>query len=90
MPLSTDYGKTGSGNHERAKKQFAPITADTRERTVIDLLEKVDTITRKDTETALGVSQATAVLILRKMVDKGILEKEGGGKYLRYRLKTIE
>lgn len=68
----------------------AQVSADTRENTVIDLLEEMDTIARKDVETALGVSQATAVLILREMVDKGIIEKEGGGKYLRYRLKTTE
>lgn len=87
---NVNYGKSGNGNHEQDKKKPAQVFTDTREDTVIDLLEEMDTIARKDVETALGVSQATAVLILREMVDKGIIEKEGGGKYLRYRLKTTE
>ncbi|MGC6173272.1 RNA-binding domain-containing protein [Lacrimispora sp. 38-1] len=87
---NVNYGKSGNGNHEQDKKKPAQVSTDTRENTVIDLLEEMDTIARKDVETTLGVSQATAVLILREMVDKGIIEKEGGGKYLRYRLKTTE
>lgn len=61
---------------------------DVREEIIISLLESRDTIIRKDVEDALGVSQATAILILRKMVDKGILLKDGGGKYLCYRLNS--
>lgn len=87
---NVNYGKSGNGNREQKKKQPIQVNADTRENTVIDLFESMETIARKDVETALGVSQATAVLILREMVDKGILQKEGGGKYLRYRLKITE
>lgn len=57
-----------------------------REEIVISLFEKQDTIVRKDIEKILNVSQATAILIVRELVEKGVLIKEGNGKYLRYRL----
>jgi ATP-dependent DNA helicase RecG len=65
-------------------KNSAPLT--TREEKVISLFEDQDTIARKDVQDALGVSQATAILVLRDMVERSILVKESGGKYLRYRL----
>jgi ATP-dependent DNA helicase RecG len=65
-------------------KNSVPLT--TREDKVISLFEDQDTIVRKDVQDALGVSQATAILVLREMVERGILVKESGGKYLRYRL----
>ncbi|MBQ9697769.1 MAG: putative DNA binding domain-containing protein [Acidaminococcaceae bacterium] len=57
-----------------------------RENVVISLFNDRDTIGRKDVESALQISQATAILILRSMVNKGILVKENAGKYQKYRL----
>lgn len=86
-----NYGKSNHSNHDMAmNKPAVNVSVDVRENIVIGLFEEMDIIVRKDVEAALGVSQATAVLILREMVNKGILEKEGGGKYLRYRLSTTE
>lgn len=84
---NVNYRKSNHSKPE-PKKTTSAITAsvDSRENAVIDLFEEKDTIARKDVEVALGVSQATAVLILRKMVNNGILIKEGGGKYSRYRI----
>jgi ATP-dependent DNA helicase RecG len=65
-------------------KSGSPLT--TREEKVISLFEDQETIARKDVQDALGVSQATAILVLREMVERGVLVKESGGKYLRYRL----
>lgn len=79
-----NYEKSGNGNHKEPIQNAIGI----RENKVIDLLEEKESIVRRDVETALNVSQATAILILREMVDQGILEKEGNGKYIRYRLKT--
>ena len=61
-----------------------------REEMIIGLFEYRDSIVRKDVEDILKVSQATAILILRKMVEKGILLKEGGGKCLKYSLNVKE
>lgn len=88
---NVNYIKSNHSKHETAKnKPVTIVSVDARENFVIGLFEEKETIVRKDVEAALGVSQATAVLILRKMVNNGILEKEGGGKYLKYRLSTIE
>lgn len=88
---NVNYEKSNHSNCGKAgNNPTVTVSIDSRENVVIGLFEKMDTIIRKDVETALGVSQATAVLILREMVNKGILQKEGGGKYLRYRLRTTE
>lgn len=57
-----------------------------RQEILLRLAEKRGYIVRKDVEGALKVSQATAILILRDMVDKGLLIKEGSGKLQKYRI----
>jgi ATP-dependent DNA helicase RecG len=54
------------------------------EEKVITLLNKQSEIVRKDVETALSISQAMAVRILRGLLDKGIIRTVGGGKKTRY------
>lgn len=63
---------------------------DYREQTIMDLFKEKETIVRKDIQEALDVSQATAILLARDLVEKDILLKESGGKYLRYRLNEIK
>ncbi len=58
-----------------------------RESIVTHLFDTRDYIVRKDVEIALNISQASAILILREMAENGMLIKEGGGKYMRYRLR---
>lgn len=53
---------------------------------LLHLAEKQGYIVRKDVESELNVSQATAILILRDMVEKGLLIKEGSGKRQKYRI----
>lgn len=55
-----------------------------RIRAVLELCRSKGFIVRSDVETILGVSQATAILILREMTDDGILAKKGKTKNLRY------
>ena len=43
-----------------------------------------DKYTDKDVENALGISQATAILLLRELVNDGLLVREGKTKNLRY------
>ena len=57
-----------------------------REEQVLRLLDTQEFIVRKEVEKATGVSQATAITLLRDMTQKGLLEKVGGGKQVRYRL----
>ena len=57
-----------------------------REEAVIRLFDGQDKLVRKDIQSALQISQATAILLLREMLDKGILERIGTGRYSCYRL----
>ena len=70
-----------SGSIVKPRKEI-----DYREQKIISLFDEKETIVRKDIENALNVSQATAILLARDLVDKGIFLKESGGKYQRYRL----
>lgn len=57
-----------------------------RQEILLHLAEKQGSIIRKDVEAILQVSQATAILILRDMVERGLLVKEGTGKQQKYRI----
>lgn len=74
----------------QSQTQAAPVrfVAPMEDRKIIitEMFENRDYIVRKDVEAALNMSQASAILTLREMVGSGILVKEGGGKYSRYRL----
>ncbi|MGN1196282.1 MAG: RNA-binding domain-containing protein [Acetatifactor sp.] len=52
--------------------------------TVLDLCRSKGFIVRSDVEIALGVSQSTAILLLRELTDDGVLIKKGKTKNLRY------
>ncbi|MDO5297760.1 MAG: putative DNA binding domain-containing protein [bacterium] len=56
-----------------------------RQRRVLQMLENQAEITRKDVESELKVSQATAIIILREMLAQGWLKKAGAGKAVKYR-----
>lgn len=60
-----------------------------RDKIIIRMFETRETITRKDIETTLNVSQSTAILIVRELVENGVLVKEGDGKYSCYRLGKL-
>lgn len=51
---------------------------------VLELCRRKGFIVRSDVENALGVSQSTAILLLRELVDDGVLMKKGKTKKLRY------
>ena len=61
---------------ERAKEQ--------RVRVIEELCRENGYVTRKDLEKAFEISQATAVLLLRKLTGDGLLVKEGSGSNVRY------
>ena len=74
---------------ERKELPTAPLRVkgkSDREEIVLQIAQKQGYILRKDVERELAVSQATAILILRDMVDRRLLIKEGTGKQLKYRI----
>lgn len=54
---------------------------------ILQYVKENGVITRKQCETLLGVSQATAARILKQMVETGLLFQEGNGKSTVYKLK---
>ena len=56
-----------------------------RKEALLRLAKRKGFLVRKDVESELGVSQATAILLLRDMVENGLLVKEGSGRFLKYR-----
>lgn len=51
---------------------------------VLELCCSKGFIVRSDVEMALGVSQSTAILLLRELIDDGVLIKKGKTKNLQY------
>lgn len=51
---------------------------------VLELCRSKGSIVRSDVEMALGVSQSTAILLLRELTNDGVLIKKGKTKNLRY------
>lgn len=62
------------------------VTVSRKEALVLNLFKAQDFIVRQDVEAVAGVSQPTAVLLLRAMLEKGMLVKVGSGKYVKYKL----
>jgi ATP-dependent DNA helicase RecG len=56
-----------------------------REQQVLSLFQDNLSITRKDVERAVDISQATAITLIRDMVQNGLLVKIGSGKNLKYK-----
>lgn len=54
---------------------------------VMKLLSEQGTVTRKETEALLNVSQATAARVLKKMSESGLIMAVGKGKNLKYKKK---
>jgi len=66
-----------------------PVISEKKEM-VLRLFETVEFIARKDVEAALSISQATAIVLLREMLEDGLIEKSiQGGRMTRYSLSQI-
>ena len=55
-----------------------------KEKMVMETIAKLGSVSRKDIQDILGISQATAIVLLRSMLEEGKLKKEGAGRYQRY------
>ena len=74
---------------ERKELPTAPVRIgrkSDRKEIVLQLAEKQGSITRKEVEAELRISQASAILLLREMVESGLLIKEGTGNRCKYRV----
>ena len=71
-----NYSKTGGSTSVTKKEE--------RINAVLKLCRSKGSIVRSDVEMTLGVSQSTAILLLRELTNEGILIKKGKTKNLRY------
>ena len=69
-----------------ANSTEAPSASHSREDEILRFLAEHPSITRKEAQALLEVSQSTAGRILKEMVDKGQIAAHGGGRSLRYEL----
>lgn len=86
IELSDNAFKITLPNMNFHSSQSVMIELNDREKRVLALLDAKESITRKDVEQALKISQATAIILLRDMTEKELLKKVGQGKNLKYRL----
>ena len=68
----------------RNKKVIENTSITESEEKILFLFDANQYITRKDVEAYLEISQAMAVRLLRKLLDKRIIKTAGGGKNIRY------
>lgn len=80
-------------NNGMVRESLRPLTGITKKEerveAVIGLCNKNGFVIRKDIESALHISQATAILLLREMTAEGLLVKKGTAKNLRYYLSDL-
>ena len=71
----------------QVQAESAPVE-DERMRKVLSLFEQKESIARRDVDAVLGVSQSTSSILLREMLELGLLKKTGKGRNLRYQRNT--
>lgn len=67
-----------------AKEENMPDRPKSNEERILTFAELHGYIVRSDVDTLLGVSQATANRILKRMVADGLLYQDGSGRRTRY------
>lgn len=73
---------------QRSKPQESTFL-NTRQRTLLSLLQSLPFISNIDYRKRFQVSNATAYRDLKELTDKGLLFKEGDGRSVRYRQKDV-
>lgn len=60
------------------------VSKEDRATLVLEMCREKGSVTRREVQEALQISQATAILLLKKMVEEGVVIKSGAGKEIRY------
>ena len=81
---NTNYHDAPTAPERPATNSRRAVPKSQREDMVLALCRKNGSVVRKDVQEALSISQATAILLLRELVERGVLVKKGAAKNLRY------
>jgi len=84
LPNVNDPAQRDAGSAKESLEYPQAVPAQERENAVLGMLEGVPQISRKDIQRVLGISQASAILLVREMVEDGYLVKTGDGRNVRY------
>lgn len=69
-----------------AKTDLDSIENLSQEEQVIELAKEKETFTRKDIENALGISQASSIRLLKRLIENRRIVQIGKGRSIKYRL----
>lgn len=84
-----NYYKEQQNNRNNVSGNFAYARNDENKLSkVCEICRKKGFVVRKDIEENLNLSQAAAVILLRSLVEKNVLEKQGKARNTRYYLKV--
>lgn len=67
-------------------KEGSPLAANAKETAILKFLAEHKSITRKEAQELLGISQSTTYRVLKNMASKGIVSQLGGGRSVHYEL----
>lgn len=84
IEVTSNVFKTVLPNKNIAVKQGLSDVAEVPKNKVLDFISTNGSITRKQTEDLLGLSQTAAGNVLRKLYEAGVLTKSGGSKNTAY------
>ena len=85
LPNTNFHAKEQKALNNRKTSCFTSVTKkEERINAVLKLCRSKGSIVRSDIEMELGVSQSTAILLLRELTHDGVLIKKGKTKNLRY------
>lgn len=83
LPNTNYYREQGAYRLEETKAVYT-VPKDSREVTILKMCQKNGSVNRKEVQTALGLSQSMTILVLRDMVEQGLLYTKGNARNLRY------
>lgn len=85
LPNTNFHAKEQKTSNAHKMGVFTSVTKkEERINAVLELCRSKGAIVRSDVEMALGISQSTAILLLRELTNDGVLIKKGKTKNLRY------
>lgn len=87
IEVSNNAFKVTLPNLNYNKERLKEGVDNERMKMILSLFEKKECIVRKDVDDLLGVSQSTSSILLREMLDKGLIIKVNKGRNLKYKLK---
>ena len=87
LPNTNYYREQGVAYRLEETKAVYTVAKDSREVTILKMCQKNGSVNRKEVQTALGLSQSMTILVLRDMVEQGLLYTKGNARNLRYYTK---